>query len=62
MMKKCTGFLLSILLSFSLSGQNADGFEAWAFIGEWEVPVGWEVNNTFEVYPCSIKEDEAFSG
>ena len=61
-MQKFCCFSFVLLLSCTLAAQNTDGFEAWEFIGEWEVPVGWEVNNTFEVYPCSVKEDEAFSG
>ncbi|MCB9048072.1 MAG: T9SS type A sorting domain-containing protein [Lewinellaceae bacterium] len=61
-MTKCTNLVLALLFGFTLAAQNTDGFEDWEYEGEWEVPVGWEVNNTFEVYPCSVKEEEAFSG
>lgn len=61
-MKKVFVFALAALFSAILAAQNTDGFEEWEFINEWEVPVGWDVNNTFEVFPCSVKEEEAFSG
>lgn len=61
-MKKLCYFTLVLLSGFPLAAQNIDGFEEWEYAGEWEVPVGWEVNNTFEVFPCSVKEEEAYSG
>lgn len=61
-MKRLYTFVFAALLASPLTAQNADGFEEWEYVGEWEVPVGWTVNNTYEVYPCSVKEEEAFSG
>ncbi len=61
-MKKLCFFALALLSGLPLSAQNTDGFEEWEYVGEWEEPLGWEVNNTFEVFACSFKEEEAFSG
>lgn len=61
-MKRHSAFVFAILLASASTAQNTDGFEEWEYVGEWEVPVGWTVNNTYEVFPCSVKEEEAFSG
>ncbi len=51
-------FLLSTIPLWS----QTTTFEDWETVGDFEIPVGWEVNNVYISDPVSVMEEEGYEG